>query len=140
MISKNTRKLIDQFPLLKQIVIYYGHLSSLNNSFASTSASFELGVYCIIEFITNQKPHLSISTTPIQNHNTSPFHPVNFLLHTDRHNEIRVNIVKQVHKEKYDSNNFYFLRSLITKISNQRPIAYFSPSLRDTKYQDLDHK
>ena len=118
-------------------MVYYGRLSSLGNTFASTSASFELGVYCIIEFMTDRRPLLSISTSEFKTYtdNAGPFHPVKVLLHTDGHYEVRVNIVEHAEKGKYDSDNFYFLRGLIRKVSNQSPLrisvrAFVTRSIR----------
>ena len=102
------------------MVIYYGRLSSLGNTFASTSASFELGGYCIIEFMTERRPLLSISPSEFKTYtdNAGPFHRVKLLLHTDGHYEVRVNIVEHAKKGKYDSDNFYFLRGLISIYDN----------------------
>ena len=116
------------------MVIYYGYLYSLGNTFASTSASFELGMYYEIEFITDRRPLLSISASEFKTYtdNVGPFHPVKLLLHAHGHYEVRVNIVEHAETGKYEFDNFDFLRGLITNESNQSPL-HICPGLRDIK-------
>ena len=133
---------IDQSSDLKEIhvnllttsFIYYGHLYSLGNTFASTSASFELGMYYEIEFITDRRTLLSISASEFKtyNDNVGPFHPVKLLLHAHGHYEVRVNIVQHAETGKYEFDNFDFLRGPITNVSNQSPL-HICPGLRDLK-------
>ena len=113
-----------------------GNLLWLSLFIASTSASFELGIYYEyeIEFINDRKPLLSISASEFKTYtdNVGPFHPVKLLLHAHGHYEVRVNIVKHAETGKYEFDNFDFLRGLITNVSNQSPL-HICPGLRDIK-------
>ena len=110
------------------MVIYYGYLYSLGNTFASTSASIELGIYYEIEFINDRKPLLSISASEFKTYtdNVGPFHPVKLLLHAHGHYEVRVNIVEHAETGKYEFDNFDFLRGLTNEREQPEPIAYLS--------------
>lgn len=76
-------------------------------------ASFELGVNCKIELLTDRRPLLSISASEFKTYteNASPFHPVKLLLHADGRYEVRVNVVEHAKTGKYEFDNLDFLRS-----------------------------